>query len=641
MGYRLGIDLGTTFTTAAISREDSPGVWGTPEVITLSDHGAALPTVSYTGPAGETLIGNAAIRRAITDPDRVVRHVKARIGDQTPIVTGPSGALAAHDVAARFVAAVADLVAARVGGAPDAIALTHPASWGAHKKDLLRVALVREGLLGVHLVPEPEAAARAYARTGRLRTGATLAIYDLGGGTFDTALLRTEPGADFTLLGRPVGIANLGGVDFDDLVLAHVLSACGTDAAELAAMDLSASDAGALAGLRRECVEAKEALSADTDAVIPVVLADTTVRLTRAEFEALIDDRLSESLDAMATALDSAGLAPEDLDRILLVGGSARIPLITQRLSARFPRATIERDIDPKLAVVTGAVLALEPAPLPAPFPPVVLGTARVVDDLGPVRPAVVSELGWASSAAYQADHEADDEDTIEFSPLPAARRRRVPVALAALALLAGGGAGAMIFDGTPTAETGTRPSVTLEVAPLPGDETSARRPASADTAERATRAAAESEPAPAAPVAPASGSTAGAAPRTVSSSSADSTASRITTTRSSAATRTAVAPAPRPVSRPTTADRAPAAAVQPVPLSKPAPLSRPVPASKPAPLSRPATAEEAGSAEVGSDTTTGSTGAQDSETGSVETVQTSEPVPPAATPPAPPAPPG
>lgn len=363
MGYRLGVDLGTTFTAAVVHRPGSSS-GSAPTVVSLGERAATMPSVLFLGADGQVLVGEPAERRAVTDPDRVVRRFKRRIGDETPLLMGAegtqSGAFAAHAIAARMIALVADRVAEQEGGAPDAIAVTVPAGWGDHKKELLTTALVREGLIAVTLVSEPAAAALAYAATGRLRTGSTLAVYDFGGGTFDAALLRVETDGRFTPVGTPSGLPNLGGIDFDDAVLAYVLGTAGPQTPGVDPDD--PLHVTAMTRLRRECVEAKEALSADTTATVPVLLgaAQTTVRLTRGEFEAMIAGAVEETCTCIEAALVSAGLTRKNLDRILLTGGSSRIPLVSQLLSARYPGVALERDIDPKLAVATGAVLALE-----------------------------------------------------------------------------------------------------------------------------------------------------------------------------------------------------------------------------------------------------------------------------------------
>src|SRR4249920_2048133 len=133
MGYQLGIDLGTTWTAAAICRSDGHRR-AEPEVVTLGTRSAAVPSVLFVAPDGSIVVGEAAERRALTHPDRVIREFKRRIGDPTPIIVG-GRAWTPQDLSACLVRWVVSRVAEREGGPPTRIALTHPASWGPHKKD--------------------------------------------------------------------------------------------------------------------------------------------------------------------------------------------------------------------------------------------------------------------------------------------------------------------------------------------------------------------------------------------------------------------------------------------------------------------------------------------------------------------------
>ncbi|MGH3615513.1 MAG: Hsp70 family protein, partial [Pseudonocardia sp.] len=246
------------------------------------------------------------------------------------------------------------------------VAVTHPASWGEHKKKLLAGALAGQGL-SVTFLAEPQAAALHYAAAERVEPGSTIAVYDLGGGTFDAAVVRKgSPGgvgvAGFGLLGRPEGVERLGGVDFDEVVFEHVREGLpgvfeGLDESDPAVLS-------AVARVRRECTEAKEALSSDVDVSIPVLLPGSrgSVRLHRSEFEGLIRSRVEETVAALRRAVSSAGLAPEDLSAVLLVGGSSRIPLVSQLVSEQLGRP-VAVDADPKNAIAKGAALAISPLP--------------------------------------------------------------------------------------------------------------------------------------------------------------------------------------------------------------------------------------------------------------------------------------
>ncbi|MCX6463562.1 MAG: Hsp70 family protein, partial [Pseudonocardiales bacterium] len=279
--YQLGIDLGTTFTAAAVCRDG-----GAPEPVALGGAGPVVPTVVHLADDGTLLVGEAAQRRALTEPRRTVREFKRRIGDSTPLLVA-GRPVAAADLAARVVAEVVDTVAAREGGPAEHVVVTHPAEWGAHRRAELAGALAARGLPGVGHRTEPEAAAIGYASGLRLAPGDAVAVYDLGGGTFDAAVVR-RTGDGFTLLGSPGGVDRLGGVDFDDRVFAHVRAALGPAWEALDPTDPEVL--AAAAALRRECTAAKEALSVDTEVLVPVMLPGlhTRVRLGRAEFEDMI-----------------------------------------------------------------------------------------------------------------------------------------------------------------------------------------------------------------------------------------------------------------------------------------------------------------------------------------------------------------
>ncbi|MCX6462885.1 MAG: Hsp70 family protein, partial [Pseudonocardiales bacterium] len=364
MSYFLGIDLGTTRTSAAIGHPGRPG-----EVIDLGDRSSAIPSVLYTGADGTVLVGDAAERRAITDPARVVREFKRRIGDPTPLVVA-GVPWSPQELSARVVRWVVDRVREREGGPAARIAVTLPASWGPLKRELLGGALAGQGLQ-VSFLAEPQAAALHYASAERLEAGSTIAVYDLGGGTFDAAVVHKEAprsaggagmdAAGFALVGRPEGIERLGGVDFDQAVFDHVRA--GMPEAFAALDDADPAVLAAVAAVRRECSEAKEALSSDTEVTIPVLLpgAQGSVRLHRSEFEAMIRPQIEDTVAALRRAVASAGSTPEQLTAVLLVGGSSRIPLVAQLVSEQLGRP-VAVDADPKNAIALGAALSLDPA---------------------------------------------------------------------------------------------------------------------------------------------------------------------------------------------------------------------------------------------------------------------------------------
>jgi molecular chaperone DnaK len=361
MTYWLGIDVGTTFITVAICREDAGG-HTPPEVVPLGGRSAELRSVVYLAHDGQVLVGEAAERRAAAEPDRVVRELKQYLGDEVPMLIG-GVPHSAPELTALVVGWIADRVAQQEGGSARGVTLTHPASWAASRIQAMADALSALPLPKVTFCAEPQAVAAAYSMREWIDIGSTIVVYDLGGGTFDVAVLRKTGDKTFSPLGIPEGIGRLGGADFDDAVFGHVLAAVPA----LSELEPEAAEEGRLqrsfALCRRECTEAKEALSVGTEVTIPVLLPriQSQVHLTRAEFEDLICPQVVETVEALRRTLRSADVAPEDLDAVLLVGGSSRMPLVAQLLSAELGRP-VEVDPDPQAAIALGAAVSGLPA---------------------------------------------------------------------------------------------------------------------------------------------------------------------------------------------------------------------------------------------------------------------------------------
>lgn len=346
--YWLGIDLGTTYTAAAVSRPN-----GTTEMLGLGTRSLMIPSVVLVRDDGEILVGEAADRRAATEPSRVARDFKRRLGDPSPLFLGGTP-FSAEALMAHVLRYVMERAREREGGSPTGTVITHPASWSPFKIDLLRDAVRQASIDGAVLMTEPEAAALHYGGLQRVSPGETVAVYDFGGGTFDSAVLMASDGG-FSLAGTPEGIERLGGIDFDQAILSHVNGALGGALSELDPAD--PTDSAALAELRDSCRAAKEALSEDTDATITVNLPgrpSTQLRITRSEFEELISPRIDDTIDVLERTIVSAGRATGDITRILPVGGSSRIPLVHQRIREATGRP-LSFDTDPNLAIAQGA----------------------------------------------------------------------------------------------------------------------------------------------------------------------------------------------------------------------------------------------------------------------------------------------
>lgn len=346
MGYSLGVDLGTTFVAAATSDG------GTPAMVTLGARSVVIPSAVYLADDSRLLCGEAAVRQAVTNPDRVAQGFKRRLGDPAPLRMGDESRSATELLAAQL-REVLRIVTETEGAAPERVILTHPSNWGPFRRGVFAEVAPGAGLVDAGTATESEAAAAYYATHTHLVEGRLVAMYDLGGGTFDVTVLRVGPD-QVEILGVPEVIDRLGGIDFDESLLTHVDQLSGGALSHMDADDPRA--VLALARVRRDCVLAKEKLSSDDDTVIPVFLPDRNfdVTVTRAEFEELIGPRVEATIGALDRALRSAQIAPEDLDVVRLIGGSSRIPLVSRMLTHALGRSVVV-DAHPEYAVALGA----------------------------------------------------------------------------------------------------------------------------------------------------------------------------------------------------------------------------------------------------------------------------------------------
>jgi actin-like ATPase involved in cell morphogenesis len=328
MSYRLGIDFGTTSVVAAVHRA------GDVAVVPLGGSGAAaVPAALHLARDGGVSIGDRALRLAGIDPGRVVRALARRVGDPTPLTVGRES-WTPEDLSACLLTQVVARVAEQEGGRAAAVALAHPTTWAADTLDRLGAALDRKDV-DVTFVPAPVAAAAAYG------SAEPVAVFDLGGGRFEAAVV----GRGGTVLGRPEGL-DVGGLDFDELVLAHVLAGL-------------PDDVTADARLRRACLRAKEVLSSKAETVVRVRRDDlrAEVRLDRATFEGLVGPHVARMVSALRRTTASAELEAGRPAEVLLVGGSTRIPLIARAVEAELDRPVRTVD-DVETLVARGAVLA-------------------------------------------------------------------------------------------------------------------------------------------------------------------------------------------------------------------------------------------------------------------------------------------
>ncbi|MGH9135897.1 MAG: Hsp70 family protein [Acidimicrobiales bacterium] len=459
MGYALGIDLGTTFTAAAVARGERV------EIVGLGNHTSAIPTAVLLRDDGTLLVGDAAIRRGQLEPARLAREFKRRLGDATPIILGHTP-YSAERLMAAVVRDVVDAVSERQGGRPTAVVIAHPANWGPYKRELLEQAAVVAGLHGASFVTEPEAAAIHFASGERVDEGGIVAVYDLGGGTFDAAVLK-RVGDRFVTMGQPQGIERLGGIDLDESVMSHIRTTLGDAFANLDGSDPAVRSA--MIRLRDDAVGAKEALSADSETVIQVMLPglQTQIRLTRPEFESMIRPVLRETVEMLKRALDVAGVAPAGLSAVVLAGGSSRIPLVAEMVSAAIGRP-VSVDAHPKDTVALGAArlaasaerATSQPTPVApaiptpdAPVPPPAVATATP-----PVTPATATPPTAAPPPRRTAPPEPARAPSTVKQPRRGRKREMVAAGVIFAAAIGIGAFALANRDGGATGPEGTEP---------------------------------------------------------------------------------------------------------------------------------------------------------------------------------------
>lgn len=381
-GWRIAIDFGTSATVAAVEAGAAPA-----QLLHLEQDSNRMPSAAFLERDGQLAVGRRAVNLAMTSPGRFRAAPKRDMGQESVPLAGTR--VRVEDIVAEIFARVL-VEAFRQRGAqpPDAVVLTHPVRWGPEKTGQLRSAFavaaaslparmrdaglpeavrVAAGVLPEpELVPEPVAAAWHYAAEHQLPAGASLAVYDLGGGTFDTAVVKHSGAARFTVRSDG-GLADLGGEDFDAALFGFLgveqLAASHPDRWERI---LAGDDQAGMYDRRRllEYVRmAKEELSTRTQ-VECRLLDDPPVEvvLRRDELDAVIEPDLRRSFDAMADTLQEAGLADGPPAAIYLVGGSSRIPLVFALMQEQFGVEPTPLN-DPKAVVALGALAATRHLP--------------------------------------------------------------------------------------------------------------------------------------------------------------------------------------------------------------------------------------------------------------------------------------
>jgi actin-like ATPase involved in cell morphogenesis len=421
----LSIDFGTSFTAAAIASN------GAVSVVAFSDGATRMPSSVFWSAAEKRLVvGTMADNYAAMNPSLYEPTPKRWVGQGQVPLAGVE--ISDTDCVAAVLGEVASEVRRqRDGQLPTQVVLTHPAAWRKHKLTVLRDAAHRAGLGDPTFIAEPCAAAAYFAATGdnHLQPTQALCVYDLGGGTFDAAVVIADDHG-YELAGPPDGIDPLGGETFDYRLFEHVGKyIAGRDSTVWA--HLETPDTEHWARHRRnlliEVRRAKEALSKvrSHDLFIPGL--NDSLLLTRDELETLITDDIDHTIDTALAAVARAGHTPTTLTGIYLAGGSSRIPMVAQKIYDRTdtPPHTVD---DPKLIVVKGAAttpLTTKKDPPPPPPPPPGRPGPQEQGPDGPENP----NENAAGKGVPPRDEEAPTEATITLTDsVPPGRRLRAQV---------------------------------------------------------------------------------------------------------------------------------------------------------------------------------------------------------------------
>jgi molecular chaperone DnaK (HSP70) len=351
MPYVLGIDVGTSRTAAAVCRQTG-STWGDAEIVQLGDRVASAPTVVYFAADGMVMVGDAAQLNASSDPANATRGFTRRVGDEVPLMVGGE-ACTAEGLTAVLVRWVVDEVAAAEGMGPEHIVVTHPAGWGNYRRRMLHRALRQTNLDNVTLLPGPVAVGESHAATHDVAAGRALAVYDLGASGLSSAVVRRSPSGTFELINSAESVEPNGGDSFDDAIFEHVRTVLGD-------VDPSNPDAwNTLMRLRQDCMTAKDSLSTETEVTV------RELRITKTEFEDMIRPAVEAGVEELLRTIRSAPLPGEDLDTVVLSGGSSRIPLVSELVKAQLRNRAVVAP-EPELACARGAAIAakrLVPAP--------------------------------------------------------------------------------------------------------------------------------------------------------------------------------------------------------------------------------------------------------------------------------------
>ena len=349
MSKIIGIDLGTTNSCVAVYEGGEPVVIANPE------GSRTTPSVVAFNKNGERIVGQVAKRQAITNPDGTISSIKRKMGS-TEKVSYDGKSYTPQEISAMILQKLKTDAEAYLGESVSKAVITVPAYFSDAQRQATKDAGKIAGLEVLRIINEPTAAALAYG-VDKENTDQKILIFDLGGGTFDVSLLEISDGV-FEVLAT-AGNNHLGGDDFDEKVINWIADTFQKDNG----IDLR-KDKMALQRLKEAAEKAKIELSGmtSTNVNLPFITADATgpkhfdATLTRAKFDELTADLVEATMDPVKRVLSDAGLTPSNIDRVLLVGGSTRIPAVQDAVK-KFTGKEPFKGINPDECVAIGAAI--------------------------------------------------------------------------------------------------------------------------------------------------------------------------------------------------------------------------------------------------------------------------------------------
>lgn len=344
----LGIDLGTTNSCVAVMEGDKP------KVIENAEGGRTTPSVvAYKD--GQIMVGEVAKRQAITDPDNTVSSIKRIMGTKNTVIAGGK-TRKPEEVSAEILRTIKTFAEAKLGKKIAKAVITVPAYFNNEQREATKNAGIIAGLKVERIINEPTAAAIAYGLDKQDKDHKIL-VFDLGGGTFDVSVLELA-GGTFEVLATS-GDNKLGGDDFDDLIVKYLV----TEFKKSNGVDLS-KDKMAMQRLKDSAEKAKKDLSGvvQADISLPFISMNASgplhlnEKLTRAKFNELTKSLVARTILPVRDALKEAKLSKNEIDEVILVGGSTRIPAVQEVIKNEIGKEP-HRGVNPDEVVALGAAI--------------------------------------------------------------------------------------------------------------------------------------------------------------------------------------------------------------------------------------------------------------------------------------------